>query len=237
MTLQSSVSLAQGFGVVGELFTDSPHRAAPFTLDSADATYNVIGRAFTVKSEGVAAAGLNAAGATFAGILADPKAYDSRGTIAGGPLAATLTLANAELGELVTMGEIIVTLADAAAIGDLVYFDNTTGILGTVGPSVNVTGSIATTTLTVSAVATGSAPLAVGMQISGANVTPGTYITALGTGTGGTGTYTVDTSQTAASAAITAATVAPSGKTLIPSARVWRYTVTGAGLAVIKLTN
>lgn len=65
-----------------------------------------------------------------------------------------------------------------------------------------VTGAIASTTLTVSAVASGS--LAVGQTISGAGVTPGTTITALGTGTGGTGTYTVSASQTAASTTISA---------------------------------
>lgn len=64
------------------------------------------------------------------------------------------------------------------------------------------TGTIAGTTLTVSAVASGA--LAVGQVISGAGVTAGTKITALGTGTGGTGTYTVDTSQTASSTTISA---------------------------------
>lgn len=65
-----------------------------------------------------------------------------------------------------------------------------------------VTGAIATTTLTVSAVTSGS--LAVGDIISGTGVTVGTTITALGTGTGGVGTYTVSVSQTVASTAITA---------------------------------
>lgn len=65
----------------------------------------------------------------------------------------------------------------------------------------SVTGSIATTTLTVTAV--GSGTLAVGTYISGTGVTAGTYITALGTGTGGTGTYTVSASQTVASTTIT----------------------------------
>jgi hypothetical protein len=65
-----------------------------------------------------------------------------------------------------------------------------------------VTGSIATTTLTVTAVSSGT--LSVGQTISGSGVTAGTKITALLTGNGGTGTYTVDTSQTAASTTITA---------------------------------
>lgn len=60
-----------------------------------------------------------------------------------------------------------------------------------------ITGSISTTTLTVTAVASGV--LYVGQAIQGAGVTAGTIITALGTGTGGTGTYTVSNSQTVAS--------------------------------------
>jgi hypothetical protein len=64
-----------------------------------------------------------------------------------------------------------------------------------------VTGSIAGTTLTVSAVTSGT--VYVGAQISGTGVTAGTTITALGTGTGGTGTYTVSTSQTVSSTTIT----------------------------------
>ncbi|NDD72877.1 MAG: hypothetical protein EBZ52_06875 [Actinobacteria bacterium] len=60
------------------------------------------------------------------------------------------------------------------------------------------TGSIATTTLTVTAMLSGDS-LFVGQYIDGSGVTNGTYITAFGTGTGGVGTYTVSTSQTASS--------------------------------------
>lgn len=69
-----------------------------------------------------------------------------------------------------------------------------------------VTGTISGTTLTVTAVTSGS--LAVGRLIKGTGIAEGTLITALGTGTGGTGTYTVAvrgqaTSQTVASTTIT----------------------------------
>ena len=59
------------------------------------------------------------------------------------------------------------------------------------------TGSISTTTLTVTAVASGT--IAVGDRITDASIEPNTVITALGTGTGNTGTYTVSISQTATS--------------------------------------
>ena len=64
-----------------------------------------------------------------------------------------------------------------------------------------VSGTIATTTLTVSTVVSGT--VAVGQIITGTNVLPGTRITASGTGTGGTGTYTVSQSQTVTSGLIT----------------------------------
>lgn len=60
-----------------------------------------------------------------------------------------------------------------------------------------VTGSITGTTLTVSAVASGT--LFVGQTIQGTGVTVLTIITALGTGSGGVGTYTVSSSQTVSS--------------------------------------
>ena len=74
--------------------------------------------------------------------------------------------------------------------------------------STTFTGSVASTTLTVTAMLSGS-PIVVGMYIDGASVTDGSYITAFGTGTGGTGTYTVSTASTASSTTITAHTNVP----------------------------
>lgn len=65
-----------------------------------------------------------------------------------------------------------------------------------------VTGSISGTTLTISGVTSGS--LGVGSVLGGTGVTANTYVTGLLTGTGGTGTYTVNASQTAISQTITA---------------------------------
>lgn len=59
-----------------------------------------------------------------------------------------------------------------------------------------VTGSIATTTLTVSAVTSGY--VRTGQVLTGTGVTAGTTITAYVSGQGGTGTYTVSASQTVA---------------------------------------
>lgn len=77
---------------------------------------------------------------------------------------------------------------------------NTLSILG--GHSSSFTGSIATTTLTVSAISDGA--LGPGEVVAGVGVTAGTYILAQLTGpTGGIGTYSVSASQTVGSESMT----------------------------------
>ena len=84
------------------------------------------------------------------------------------------------------------------------------------------TGSISTTTLTVTSVQSGT--IAVGQAIFGQGVAQNSVITALGTGSGGVGTYTVSDSQTVTSTAINSVaspaivTGAISGTTLTVSA-------------------
>jgi hypothetical protein len=65
------------------------------------------------------------------------------------------------------------------------------------------TGSIATTTLTVSAIASGEIRVGDRLADVSSGVAAGTFITGYGTGTGGTGTYTVGVSQTVTSRALT----------------------------------
>jgi hypothetical protein len=67
----------------------------------------------------------------------------------------------------------------------------------TSSPGAVITGSITATTLTVTAVSSGI--LYVGQTIQGAGITTQTIITALGSGSGGNGTYTVNNSQTVVS--------------------------------------
>ncbi len=69
-------------------------------------------------------------------------------------------------------------------------------------PTASFTASIAGNVMTVTAVASGV--LSVGQNVSGAGVAAGTEISALGTGTGGTGTYTLSNTQTVASEAMLA---------------------------------
>jgi hypothetical protein len=134
MTFQTSVALDIGFGVIGELAFGSAYNAQTGILNSADASNNVIGRAFThLATEGQMTAGGTG---VFAGILAAPKTYASRGTTAGGTLAPTLTLANGEQGEFVqgTAGIIVTLGATACNVGDQVIYATATGILATQAP-------------------------------------------------------------------------------------------------------
>lgn len=134
MGFQSSVSLQQGFGVPGEQYTDSPQRSQSYTIDSASAAYNIIGATMcSVTSQGFCAAGNSGGTAIFAGLLVDPKNIALFGT-GGIPLNPTLTVPNFTQVECATMGSFVVTLPAAAAIGDYVIYDNTTGAISTVTP-------------------------------------------------------------------------------------------------------
>ena len=229
MAFQSSLASVLGFGVVGERYNETPTRAKPYILNSADASYNVFGRAFTLDSEGKAKAGGTGA---FIGLMVDPKEHLNAGTSAGGTLAANLTLANGDVASILSMGEVIIAVAAAASVGDRVYYDTTTGVLGTTEDTAAFTASQSTTVLTVSAITAGT--LGIGSIVN----TGSTIVTivSLGTGTGGTGTYNVSQSQTVGSGAMTAPSVAPSGKKFVPSCLITQYNATGAGLAVAKIT-
>ena len=91
--------------------------------------------------------------------------------------------------------------------------------------------SISDTTLTIGGTVTGC--FGVGQLVSGSGVTAGTYITALGTGTGGAGTYTVNNSQTIGAATVTANLSATSMTvTSVTSGTLGLgATITGAGIA------
>lgn len=139
MSFQAApLSFTQGFGIVGELFLAGPTNAQPGILDSADAADNVIGRAFTVTEGAADGSAIKVeAGGTgiFAGILANPKVYASRGTQAGGPLAPTITLPNASVAEFVTMTAGIIVDCGAANIGDQIEFSQVDGTLNAIAPS------------------------------------------------------------------------------------------------------
>lgn len=131
-------------------------------------------------------------------------------TIASGPSvpsnAATLiqtailsALAGTDGGAPATIGGTVYAARFYGGVTSLGAWALTANILlgSANSPTVSFTAAISGATMTVSAVASGT--LAVGQAIVGTGVADGTYITAEGTGTGGTGTYTVGISQTVAS--------------------------------------
>jgi len=94
------------------------------------------------------------------------------------------------------------------------------------------TGSISGTTLTVTAITSGT--IVTAMVISGLGITPGTTVVSLGTGSGGVGTYTVGTSQTVASTSITGNKTSTSADTadrvpLLPTTKEFLDAVYGSG--------
>jgi hypothetical protein len=177
---------------------------------------------------------------TFSGAVALPAAPTFGGGVLGvlygGTGVSTAAALATVLGNLLfPVGSIYTNASSATNPATLLGFGTWTAfgtgkiLLGngvgdtiTVGSTINavVTGSISATTLTVTAVTSGS--LAVGSFITGTGITVGTYITALGTGTGGAGTYTVNTSQTVASTTI-------SGQPVGNLAVGYKYTIVSVG--------
>ena len=87
------------------------------------------------------------------------------------------------------------------------------------------TGSISGTTLTVTAITNGT--IAINQALFGVGVTQATVITALGTGTGGVGTYTVNQTQTVASGLLNSASVGAIINGQIVGTTLYANTITG----------
>lgn len=107
-------------GVPGEYAFSGPTRALSALLASTADANNVFGYAFTYQDATVESVRAGGTG-KFAGIMMAPKAY-----------ALDYNYAfNGTVGEFCFMGEVFVQLSTTGAvIGDLIWFDNTTGALG-----------------------------------------------------------------------------------------------------------
>ena len=136
--------------------------------------------------------------------ISSPAAAVFTGSISGTTLtvtamtSGTIAISQALFGISIS-AETVITALGSGTGGVGTYTVNNTQTIAsetmnsaTVGAV--VTGSMSTTTLTVTAITSGT--LYVGQTVRGAGVTVNTIITALGTGTGGTGTYTINNSQT-----------------------------------------
>jgi len=138
MAFQSTVSINQAFGVVGELIQDEPIRAETLLIGTGGFTVGYAG----CKSNSTNVAtmgGTVGTGVLFAGILINPKNYASGGTTSG-PLAPTLTLPANSQGEFLTFGTVVVAITGAANIGDQVQYNTTTGALSCVAPGAAASG-------------------------------------------------------------------------------------------------
>lgn len=137
MTFQSTVNIFPSLGIPGEIYNDGPVRVEPFIVDSVT-NPNIFGYAFTVSAQGVAVVGNPGGNKVFAGYLVNPKNSALYGT-SGDPLAPTLILPDNNIGQILSMGSIIVSLpipalATVINIGDLIVYNNITGALSSIAP-------------------------------------------------------------------------------------------------------
>ncbi len=107
---------------------------------------------------------------------------------------------------LISIGDTITGAGVVGTVTIIAFVSGASGGAGVYTTSASTTCSaasltVSSTVMNVTAVATGA--LAVGQAVTGSGVTAGTYITALGSGAGGTGTYILTTLQRVASTATT----------------------------------
>lgn len=142
--------------------------------------------------------------------ISSPSSAIFTGSISGTTLtvsvmqSGTIAVGQAIFGQGVAQNTVITALGTGTGgVGTYTVSDSqtvaSTAINSVASPAI-VTASISGTTMTVSAVTSGT--LKIGQTIEGTGVTDGTIITAFGTGSGGAGTYTVSASQTVSSTTI-----------------------------------
>lgn len=130
--------------------------------------------------------------------------FSATGAIAGNVLTVTAVASGT-----IVPGASISGTGIASGTRIVSQLSGTTGGVGTYAVNIAEQDVTSTTvsgtygTMTVSAVSSGT--LGVGDVLSGSGVTAGTAITALGTGSGGTGTYIVDENAVVSSTSVTAA--------------------------------
>lgn len=197
---ESSMVIPQGYGV--QMFSSGsfwvknegsaqalPGQKAYANFANGAATFAATGSASTASVTGSIAAGTASVTGSISNNVLTVTAVSSGTLVAGGVLSGTNVATGTQIVSQVSgttggIGVYIVSIPEQSVAS--------TTISETYG------------TLTVTAVSSGT--LVVGGVLSGSGVTTGTTITALGTGTGGTGTYIVQTTQTASSTTITATT-------------------------------
>ena len=116
-----------GSGVVGEFYSTDMQRTTGQILNSASDALNVVGSVLTKVTGSDNQSGV-AASSVFSGILSNPKG------LVRSTLDAQSTVPNGSQVELIQQGFVFVSLPATAAIGDYVYYSDTTGALSTAAP-------------------------------------------------------------------------------------------------------
>lgn len=199
----SGLTLAQLQAISGVLditIDGLPHNAASLNLSAASSFSNAASIIQTAINGALTGSATGSASTIAAGT------FSVTGSISGN----ILTVTGVTSGTVVAGATITGTGVSASTVISN-QLSGTTGGIGTYAVSVSqVAASTAISgtygTLTIGGTVTGA--WAVGLTVTGGTVSAGTIITALGTGTGGTGTYIVNNTQTVASNALTGTTTA-----------------------------
>jgi hypothetical protein len=175
----ASTTISTYSNTVGIYAVNTPQTFASTTLTTQSTDLNITAVTNGVYNIGDVVSGTGVtSGTTITGFASKFSGTGSIGFQATGSITSTTLNIIGIVGGIVSVGD---------TIASSVVFNCTASITGTI--------------MTVTAVSSGT--LSVGDFVSGDGVTAGTKITALGTGAGGVGTYTVSASQTVASTAIT----------------------------------
>ena len=121
MAFQTSVNTKLAVGVVGDFYDESPRRTDPYTI--ASSTAGAIGLAYTVDSTDPSKVNLGGEG-VFAGIAVNSKEQALKGG-----LSASMSFKQYDEAEICSMGRIWLSIAGDVAVGNVAYFNKTTGAI------------------------------------------------------------------------------------------------------------
>jgi hypothetical protein len=225
ITVSSTTGMAIGMPIV---FNGLPANIAT-TATATTTSTNVITLGATVSSLGIATGQqVYFTGVVFGNIVANQMYYVASASASSitvsltfGGSAVTLITASGTMNVVVNAAGGLwnnniyyvktipsgttLTISSSSAVATAYTITNTVSFATASGATSSISsassGSVAGNVLTIGGSVTGT--FAVGMAITGTGVISGTYITALGTGTGGAGTYTVSIYQVVATTAIT----------------------------------
>lgn len=114
MALQKTINIQQGFGLIGDVFTDSPYRITAMVAEDAVTIANPV----EITIDGKAKSSLNKVD----GVATHSKQHTMRGDIS----APTMTLTKGEVVEVLTMGDVVLAVTEAVNVGDALGWNKST---------------------------------------------------------------------------------------------------------------